>query len=107
MSSGTEAIMGSPRKLQHQLRHGELDRWLWQSHGLKRAMGSQPVANKAIGSTKETESSFHLGENAARARSESPRTAQTIKSNLGGAAEETAGKCAGGNRPDRDPGARG
>lgn len=75
MSSSTEAVMGSPRTLQHQLRHGELDRWLRQSHGLKYAMGSQPVANKAVGSTKETGSSFHLGETAARARSETQRTA--------------------------------
>lgn len=75
MSSGTEAVMGSPRRLQHQLRHGELDRWLRQSYVLKRAMGSQPVAKRAIGSTKETRSSFHLGETAARARSETPRIA--------------------------------
>lgn len=73
--SSSTVVMGSPRTLQHQLRHGELDRWLQQSHGLKHATGSHPVANKAIGSTKETESSFHLRENAARARSESPRTA--------------------------------
>lgn len=68
-------FMGSPRTLQHQLRHVELDMLLWQSYVLKYAMGSQPMANKAIRSTKETRSSFHLGENAAKARSETPRTA--------------------------------